>query len=91
MPYYDLRDLSKERINIEPKGNICHICEKPCTYFRHFFHQKVLDDDLIREVNIITAHPACKNLVNKIKKLKDEKQKIEDQLFELEFKLIKKK
>lgn len=83
MPYYNLEeelqyDLEMDdKIHIYPDNNICTTCGKPYTH-RKTFSNKV---DGLKSVEFITAHPGCRNINDKIKKLKEE-------LLELEFKLF---
>ena len=65
-----------DKITIHQEDNICTTCGRRYTHRRRHF----LEDNM-KCVEFITAHPGCRVLVNKIKKMKED-------LIELEFELF---
>lgn len=90
MPYYDLEqelqfEMEEDTIKIDPTDNICSVCGKPYKHMKHFYLENGMTmKSRIKCVDFITAHAGCRDLVEKIKKLKEE-------LLDLEFKLFCKK
>jgi len=72
--------LEQQDIRIHQEDNICTTCGKAYTHRKRFYRHDDSSDNSINCVDLVTSHAGFRNLVNKIRKLKDE-------LLDLEFTL----
>jgi hypothetical protein len=89
MKYFDLEEEILDTpylCNDENNLSTCFICNKP------FSHVKILkpsnEMEGLKELEIITSHPCCMNLLLKKKKLQDNITKLKCQIDNIDFKLI---
>lgn len=64
-------------IIIHDEDNVCTTCGKQYTHRRRHYY----DENNMKCVELITTHPGCRSLLNKIRKLKDEMIDLEFELF----------
>ena len=72
-----------ETIRIYDCENLCTVCNKPYKWRKHYTIAEKLERGYIKEVEFITAHAGCRNLVCKYYKLQSELLDTEWKLFQL--------
>jgi hypothetical protein len=68
--------MIEQNITIHYDDNICTTCGKAYMHRRRHYI-----DDNMKCVELITAHPGCRSLINRIRKLKDELLDLEYTLY----------
>jgi len=83
MPYYKIDPMDNDNLTIDHRNNVCTICGKVYTHRKRFHWDG--NDSTIKEVVLVTAHPMCRHLINKISEFKQKILEAELELFKIKY------